>query len=144
MVGAAYRFEDVLGPNIIGAHNVFEAAVRQGIKRVVLFDPRDPMSLTSAQSGENYRNWWPHPTMTAFTDHSTRLMEEMDIASGGRLNVTRGGYALVTRRERPADLIEDLSEALDTLAPAAPKRLPPARASPARGRCPRCPRCRWW
>ena len=35
MVGAAYRFEDVLGPNIIGAHNVFEAAVRQGIKRVV-------------------------------------------------------------------------------------------------------------
>jgi uronate dehydrogenase len=35
MVGAAYGFEDVLGPNIIGAHNVFEAARRQGVKRVV-------------------------------------------------------------------------------------------------------------
>jgi uronate dehydrogenase len=35
MVGAAYRFEEVLGPNIIGAHNVFEAALRQGVKRVV-------------------------------------------------------------------------------------------------------------
>jgi uronate dehydrogenase len=35
MVGAAYRFEDVLGPNIIGTHHVFEAALRQGVKRVV-------------------------------------------------------------------------------------------------------------
>lgn len=35
MVGASYRFEDVLGPNVIGAHNVFEAAVRQRVKRVV-------------------------------------------------------------------------------------------------------------
>jgi len=35
MVGAAYRFEEVLGPNIVGTHNLFEAAVRQGVKRVV-------------------------------------------------------------------------------------------------------------
>lgn len=66
------------------------------------------MSLTSAQSGENYRNWWPHPVMTAFTDHSIDLMEEIDRESGGMLNMTRGGYALVTRRERPQDLIDDL------------------------------------
>jgi len=46
--------------------------------------------------------------MTAFTDHSITLMEELDSASGGRLHMTRGGYALVTRRERPADLIDDL------------------------------------
>lgn len=35
MVGAAYRFEEVLGPNIVGTHHLFEAAVRQGVKRVV-------------------------------------------------------------------------------------------------------------
>ncbi len=98
----------VVGAGNIGIAVAYYLVKEQGIKRVVLIDPRDPMSLTSAQSGENYRNWWPHPTMTAFTDHSTRLMEELDIASGGRLNMTRGGYALVTRRERPADLIEDL------------------------------------
>src|SRR5690606_12699053 len=67
-----------------------------------------PMTLTSAQSGENYRNWWPHPTMTAFTDHSIDLMEALDRESGGRLDMTRGGYALVTRRDRPQDLIDDL------------------------------------
>ena len=41
--------------------------------------------------------------MTAFTDHSISLMEEIDRSAGGRLNMTRGGYALVTRRERPDD-----------------------------------------
>jgi glycine/D-amino acid oxidase-like deaminating enzyme len=46
--------------------------------------------------------------MTAFTDHSITLMEELDRASGGRLHMTRGGYALVTRRESPDDLIADL------------------------------------
>jgi uronate dehydrogenase len=35
MVGAHYRFEDVLGPNIVGTHHLFEAAVRQGVRRVI-------------------------------------------------------------------------------------------------------------
>ncbi len=98
----------VIGAGNVGIATAYYLVKEQNIQRVVLIDPRDPMSLTSAQSGENYRNWWPHPTMTAFTDHSIRLMEQIDVASGGRLNMTRGGYALVTRRERPEDLIEDL------------------------------------
>ncbi|HSW16579.1 MAG TPA: FAD-binding oxidoreductase [Ramlibacter sp.] len=98
----------VIGAGNVGIAVAYYLVKEQGIKRVALIDPRDPMSLTSAQSGENYRNWWPHPVMTAFTDHSTRLMEQMDVATGGRLNMTRGGYALVTRRQRPEDLIADL------------------------------------
>ncbi len=35
VVGAAYDFQEVLGPNIIGTHHLFEAAFRQGVKRVV-------------------------------------------------------------------------------------------------------------
>lgn len=35
LVGAAYRFEEVLGPNIVGTHNLFEAAVHEGVRRVV-------------------------------------------------------------------------------------------------------------
>lgn len=46
--------------------------------------------------------------MTAFTDHSTTLLEEIDRLAPGRLAMTRGGYALVTRRERPEDLIREL------------------------------------
>jgi glycine/D-amino acid oxidase-like deaminating enzyme len=98
----------VIGAGSVGIAVAYYLATQQNLRDVALIDARDPMSLTSAQSGENYRNWWPHPVMTAFTDHSISLMEEIDQASGSRLNMTRGGYALVTRREHPDDLIEAL------------------------------------
>src|SRR3954470_16651153 len=79
-----------------------------GVRSIALIDARDPMSLTSAQSGENYRNWWPHPVMTAFTDDGITLLEAIDSLAPGRISMTRGGYSLVTRRERPEDLIADL------------------------------------
>jgi glycine/D-amino acid oxidase-like deaminating enzyme len=98
----------VVGAGNAGIAAAYYLVVTHGVKRVALIDPRAPMSLTSAQSGENYRNWWPHPVMTALTDHSIGLMEALDRESGGRLNITRGGYALVTRRTAPGDLIDDL------------------------------------
>lgn len=98
----------VVGAGSIGIAVAYYLVKEHGIKNVALIDPRDPMSLTSAQSGENYRNWWPHPVMTAFTNHGIDLLEAIDRESGGRLNMTRGGYSLVTRRAHPDDLIEDL------------------------------------
>lgn len=98
----------IVGTGSVGIAVAYFLVRDHGVTRVALVDARDPMSLTSAQSGENYRNWWPHRVMTAFTDHSTSLMEALDRESGGRLNMTRGGYALVTRRERPQDLIDEL------------------------------------
>jgi glycine/D-amino acid oxidase-like deaminating enzyme len=98
----------VIGAGSVGIAVAYYLVTRHKLKSVMLIDPRDPMSLTSAQSGENYRNWWPHPVMTAFTDYSISLMEKIDRKSGSRLNMTRGGYALVTRTERPDDLVNDL------------------------------------
>jgi len=98
----------VIGAGIVGIACAYYLVKQQGIGNVTLLDPRDPMSLTSAQSGENYRNWWPHPVMTAYTDHSIDLMEAIARETGERINMTRRGYALVTRRSLPADLIDDL------------------------------------
>ncbi len=98
----------VIGAGNIGLAVAYYLVRKYGVSRIALIDPRDPMSLTSAQSGENYRNWWPHPVMTAYTDDSIRLMEEIARESGNRINMTRRGYALVTRRSDPADLVEDL------------------------------------
>jgi glycine/D-amino acid oxidase-like deaminating enzyme len=98
----------IVGAGSVGIAVAYYLVSRQGLRRVALIDPRDPMSLTSAQSGENYRNWWPHPAMTAFTDHSISLMEQIDRATDGRLNMIRSGYALATRRRRPDDLIAGL------------------------------------
>ncbi|NTI91990.1 FAD-binding oxidoreductase [Agrobacterium rhizogenes] len=98
----------VIGAGSVGIAVAYYLVRQYGIKDIAIIDPRDPMSLTSAQSGENYRNWWPHPIMAAFTNDSIRLMEEIASASDNRINMTRRGYCLVTRRSQASDLIEDL------------------------------------
>ena len=64
-----------------------------------MIDPRQPMSYTSAQSGDNYRNWWPHPVMTAFTDASIDELDRFARDTDNVFNMTRGGYVLATRRD---------------------------------------------
>lgn len=76
---------------------------------VTLVDSGPPMGLTSAQSGENYRNWWPHPIMTAFTNRSIEPMEEIANETGNVINLTRRGYSLVTRSDNTDDLMEELA-----------------------------------
>ena len=98
----------VIGAGSVGLAVAYYLNRRYGRRKIAIIDPRDPMSLTSAQSGENYRNWWPHPVMTAFTNDSIRLLEEIAAETGNRINMTRRGYALVTRKSDPSDLIRDL------------------------------------
>ena len=63
-----------------------------------MIDSRAPMSYTSAQSGDNYRNWWPHPTMTAFTNDSIDELDRLAKDTNNVFRMTRGGYVLATRR----------------------------------------------
>ena len=48
---------------------------------------------TSAASGENYRNWWPYPAMTEFTDRSIALMEAIARDTGNRIRMARRARA---------------------------------------------------
>ena len=73
-----------------------------GQRNIVLVDPRQPMSYTSAQSGDNYRNWWPHPVMTAFTNDSIDELERLAHDTGNVFNMTRGGYVLASRTHSEA------------------------------------------
>ncbi len=101
----------VIGAGSIGIAVAYYLVINHGITRIVLIDSADPMAMTSAQSGENYRNWWPHPVMTAFTDDATDLLEDIARQSGNRINMTRRGYVLATRRRTPDDLIAELHRA---------------------------------
>ncbi len=98
----------IIGAGNIGIAVAYYLVVRHGLRDIVLLDPGDPMALTSAQSGENYRNWWPHPVMTAYTDHAIGLLEEIAQASGNRIQMTRRGYALATRQNQPDELLAEL------------------------------------
>jgi glycine/D-amino acid oxidase-like deaminating enzyme len=100
----------VIGAGIAGLSCAYHLALREPKRRIVILDPLPPMSLTSAASGENYRNWWPHPVMTQFTDHSIDLMEEIAIKSRNRIHMTRRGYVLATRRANADELIAELHQ----------------------------------
>jgi glycine/D-amino acid oxidase-like deaminating enzyme len=98
----------VIGAGIAGIACAYYLTTQAGYRNVVLVDSLQPMAFTSAQSGENYRNWWPHPTMVAFTNHSTTLMEQIARDSDNRLQMNRRGYALATREENIDQLIEEI------------------------------------
>lgn len=98
----------VIGAGMAGLATAYYLAVQHKRSRLLIVDEGQPMALTSAQSGENYRNWWPHPTMAAFTDHSTDLMEDIARRTDNRFHMTRRGYLLVTRDEKPDELLRQL------------------------------------
>lgn len=98
----------IVGAGVAGIATAYYLARNHNIHDIALIDCGQPMAFTSAQSGENYRNWWPHPTMVAFTDRSIDLMEEIARASGNRINLTRRGYALATRRADIDDIVAQL------------------------------------
>lgn len=98
---------------IIGAGNIgiavayYLCQLQPGVK-VTLIDSAQPMSLTSAVSGENYRNWWPHPIMKRFMDRSIDLMHQLDEDNKNNIISTQSGYVLVTRDPAPDLLLDNL------------------------------------
>ena len=99
----------VVGAGIVGIATAYYLCTKYNKASVLLIDSRQPMSFTSAQSGDNYRNWWPHPTMTAFTNHSIDLMEQIASTTSNILNMTRRGYLLATRSTDITDLVAELN-----------------------------------
>jgi len=97
----------IIGAGIVGIATAYYLKKLDPNLDVILVDALQPMTFTSAQSGENYRNWWPHPVMTAFTDHSIDLMEQIARESDNRINMNRRGYVLATRS---ADIDDHLAE----------------------------------
>ena len=81
-----------------GIAAAYQLAVRAGVGRVVLVDSREPLSLTSSQGAEAYRNYWPGPddTMARFMDRSIDLLEALDVESGHAFEMNRRGYVFLT------------------------------------------------
>ncbi len=98
----------VVGAGIAGIATTYFLCTRYKKQSVLLVDSRQAMSFTSAQSGDNYRNWWPHPTMTEFTDFSIDLMEQIAAHTSNVFNMRRRGYVLATRNQNIDDLVAAL------------------------------------
>ena len=81
-----------------GVATAYQLAVRRGVARVTLVDPRDPLSLTSANGTEAYRNYWPGPdaAMVRLMDRSIDLLEALDRDSDQAFELNRRGYVFLT------------------------------------------------
>ena len=100
----------IIGAGSIGIAVAYYLGLHQPDLRVVVVENASPMALTSAQSGENYRNWWPHPIMKRFMDRSIELMEAIARDTDNRIQLTARGYLLATRKSANGDLLNNLSE----------------------------------
>ena len=88
----------IAGAGIAGVAAAYQLAVRAGMSRVVLVDPREPLTLTSSRGSEAYRNYWPGPddTMARFMDRSIDLLEAIDADSRQAFALNRRGYVFLT------------------------------------------------
>jgi glycine/D-amino acid oxidase-like deaminating enzyme len=98
----------IIGAGIAGISAAYYLCEQNGKTSVLLIDKRQPMSYTSAQSGDNYRDWWPHPVMVEFSGFSIDLMEKIRRDTDNVFNMTDRGYVLATRREDIGDLVAGL------------------------------------
>lgn len=86
----------VCGAGIAGVATAYHLTVKRGVRRVMVVDPRPPLTLTSDKSTECYRNWWPNAPMVGLMNRSIDLLEEMALESDNAFRLSRPGYLYVT------------------------------------------------
>src|ERR1043165_7632022 len=98
----------ICGAGIAGIAAAYHLSVKRGIKKVVIVDEREPMTLTSDKGTQGYRNWWPGPddTMLKLVSHSIDLMEDSATRSGNTFRMNRRGYLFATAMESKAAELE--------------------------------------
>jgi glycine/D-amino acid oxidase-like deaminating enzyme len=88
----------IAGAGMAGVAVAHQLAARDGTTRVVLVDPREPLSLTSSKGTEGYRNYWPGPddTMVRFMNRSIDLLDALDLDTANAFELNRRGYVFLT------------------------------------------------
>ncbi|HEX6946768.1 MAG TPA: FAD-binding oxidoreductase [Acidimicrobiia bacterium] len=114
----------VVGAGIAGVAAAHQLAVRRGVGRVVIVDPRPPLTLTSDKSTECYRNWWPNIPMVGLMNRSIDLLEEFSEESGGAFGLSRRGYLFVTADLVRLALMEAQADLITTFGAGAVRRHP--------------------
>jgi glycine/D-amino acid oxidase-like deaminating enzyme len=107
----------ICGAGIAGIAAAYHLAVRQGVRRVILVDERDPLTLTSDKGTQAYRNWWPGPddTMLRLVSRSIDLIEESAAEAGNTFRVSRRGYVFATANDAQAERMETTARRVSSL-----------------------------
>ena len=105
----------ICGAGIAGIATAYYLATKYDQKNIILIDKNQPMSLTTSKSGENFRDYWPQPCMTALARHSMSLMQTLSEESDNAFEMRYSGYDFVSesigREIFPTDHLNDPSNA---------------------------------
>src|SRR3982751_6149609 len=94
----------VIGAGLAGIATAYHLAARRGVRRVVLVDEREPLTLTRDKGTQAYRNWWPGPdaTMLRLVSRSIDLIVESARECVNTFRLSRRGYLFATADEANA------------------------------------------
>jgi glycine/D-amino acid oxidase-like deaminating enzyme len=88
----------ICGAGIAGVATAYYLLQRDARLKVTLIDKQQPLSFTTSKSGENFRDFWPHPAMTAFAGRSIELMRGLLDAHGkDTFRMTFSGYNFISK-----------------------------------------------
>ena len=89
----------ICGAGIAGIATAYYLQQHLPTAEITLIDKNQPLSYTSSKSGENFRDYWPHPSMEALSSHSIDLMEGLRKAYGATaFNMEFSGYHFVSHQ----------------------------------------------
>src|SRR5436305_11006197 len=106
----------VIGAGLAGTATAYHLACRHAVRRVILIDEREPLTLTSDKGTQAYRNWWPGPddTMLRYMTRSIDILEEMAGESANIFRLNRRGYVFVTADEEGVDRLRATAREVST------------------------------
>ncbi len=89
----------IVGMGIAGIATAHALKKHAPLRQVTIVDYRPPLSHTTAQSGDNFRDWWADRSMKSLANRSIQLMSEFERDYGTDIGFHRNGYLLVTREK---------------------------------------------
>lgn len=95
---------------IAGVSTAYHLAVQPGLQDILLIDQLPPLSLTSDQSTECYRNWWPGPdtAMVRLINRSLDILGNLALESGVVFHLNQRGFLYLTEdRLRISEIISE-------------------------------------
>ena len=103
----------ICGAGIAGVACAYYLSNKYQQHDIVLIDKLAPLSFTTSQSGENFREYWPQPRMNDFVSHSIDLMEALLARHPNAFDMAYFGYDFVTHHKGHQIFPTDLDQSAD-------------------------------
>ena len=98
----------ICGAGIAGISAAYYLTTQLADTEIIIIDKQQPLSFTSSKSGENFRDYWPHPSMEALNSHSIDLMEDLQQVYGAdTFQLNFSGYHFVSHDAEKAIFADD-------------------------------------